>query len=370
MFNKLCSFPNLMLAAHKAAKNKRGKASTIDFIFSLESELFALQRTLTARTWKPGGYRTFRIHDPKERTISAAPFRDRVVHHALCNIIEPVFERGFIFDSYANRVGKGSHRAIERYQQYARKYPFVLKCDIRKFFPSLDHEVLKQEIRRRIWCADTLWLVDAIIDGSNPQEAVPAHFFPGDDLFTQQERRRGLPIGNLTSQFWANIYLDRFDHFVKETLRVPGYIRYVDDFVLFARDKEKLHEWRDELQQFLNRLRIVLHPDKTQIYRCADGVPFLGFQVFPYYRYVRKEKARRYRRFLKKKIRQYHAWQISPGELENALNAWLGHIRFGQSRRLEYQVYWQLLEAGIPIFKHPDGAWKVLEYRPNQGKSK
>lgn len=120
MFNKLCSFPNLMLAAHKAAKNKRGKASTIDFIFSLESELFALQRTLTARTWKPGGYRTFRIHDPKERTISAAPFRDRVVHHALCNIIEPVFERGFIFDSYANRVGKGSHRAIERFQQYAR----------------------------------------------------------------------------------------------------------------------------------------------------------------------------------------------------------------------------------------------------------
>lgn len=244
MFDHICTFPNLLLAAYKAAKNKRSKASTAEFLFRQETELLALQHALIAKTWKSGGYRTFRIHDPKERIISAAPFRDRVVHHALCNIIEPIFECGFIFDTYANRTGKGTHRAIERFQQYARKYPFVLKCDIRKFFPSLDHQVLKQEIRRRIWCPGTLWLIDAIIDSSNPQEPVPPHFFPSDDIAPLPfgggagggaERRRGLPIGNLTSQFWANVYLDRFDHFVKETLRVPGYIRYVDDFVLFAR---------------------------------------------------------------------------------------------------------------------------------------
>lgn len=356
MFDCVYSFPNLLFAAHKAAKNKRSKASTADFLFRLEPELLSIQAELANKIWSPRGYRTFRIYDPKERIISAAPFRDRVVHHALCNIIEPIFERGFIFDSYANRVGKGTHRAIERFQKYALKYPFVLKCDIRKFFPSLDHQVLKQEIRRRIWCPDTLWLIDTIIDGSNSQEDVPHHFFPGDDLFTHHERRRGLPIGNLTSQFWANVYLDRFDHFAKETLRVPGYIRYVDDFVLFADSKEQLNQWRGDLQDFLNGLRLVLHPNKTQVFRCADGVPFLGFQVFPYHCYVRKEKVRRYRRFLKKKIKQYRARQIAPDELENALNAWLGHVRFGQSERLEYQVFWQLREADIPVFQHPDGA--------------
>lgn len=158
MYRQLCSFENLCLAFRKAAKGKLKKGSVIDFSFYAEQHLFQLGTALSEKSWVPGGYDTFKIYDPKERIISAAPFEDRVVHHALCNIIEPIFERTFIYDSYANRKGKGTHAAILRYQQYARQFPYVLKCDIRKFFPSLDHEVLKSELRWRIKCPDTLWL--------------------------------------------------------------------------------------------------------------------------------------------------------------------------------------------------------------------
>ena len=228
LFEKIISFDNLLLAAKLSQKGRRYKPDVAQFHFRLEEELIDLREELLVKRYQPGAYRTFHIFDPKQRMISAAPYRDRVVHHALCQIIEPIFEQTFIYDSYANRKGKGTHKAITRYQDYAKRYPYVLKCDIRKFFPSVDHQVLKQEIRRKISCPDTLWLIDQIIDNSNHQEA-HLQWFPGDDLFSPIERKRGLPIGNLTSQFWGNVYLNRFDHFVKEELRVPGYIRYVDD---------------------------------------------------------------------------------------------------------------------------------------------
>ena len=250
----------------------------VRFHFRLEEQLFRLQEDLRSKKYHPGAYKAFIIKDPKERLISAAPYRDRVLHHALCNIIEPLFERTFIFDSYANRKGKGTHRAIERFQEYGKRFPYVLKCDIRKFFPSIDHQVLKREIRWKIQCADTLWLIDKIIDASNEQEPHEV-YFPGDDLFSTIERRRGLPIGNLTSQFWGNVYMNRFDHYIKEVLKVPGYIRYVDDFVLFSEDKAKLWEWKEQIQHYLVRLRLLLHPDKTQIYQVERGVPFFRFPI-------------------------------------------------------------------------------------------
>lgn len=360
MLTSISDWANLCQALSHARKGKKPARAMLHFLFHQERDLLQLQHELTTKTYRPGPYRAFKIHDPKERLISAAPFRDRVIHHALCQIIEPVLEKTFIYDSYANRKGKGTHQAVLRYQQYARRYPWVLKCDIRKFFPSLDHAVLKQEIRWKIWNADVLWLIDTIIDASNPQEAV-TYYFPGDDLFTPLQRRRGLPIGNLTSQFWANVYMNRFDHFVKETLRVPGYIRYVDDFVLFADSKAQIQAWMPELEKYLDGIRLKLHPNKTRIFRTADGVPFLGFRVWPYRRQVQKPKTRRYRRFLKRKISAYKAGKISPTRLENALNSWLGHIRFGHSQRLEYQVYWYLKSTGIELYKHPNGSWKVLE---------
>lgn len=292
--------------------------------------------------------------------ISAAPYRDRVVHHALCNIIEPLFERTFIFDSYANRKGKGTHRAIRRYQYYAQRYPYVLKCDIRKFFPSIDHHILKQELARKIKCKQTRWLMDLIVDHSNPQET-HLQWFPGDSLFSPVERRKGLPIGNLTSQFWGNVYLNRFDHFVKEQLQVPGYIRYVDDFVLFGENKQQLNNWKRDIQNHLALLRLIPHPNKTQIHQSQEGVPFLGFQVFPHYCYVRKVKIKRYRRYLKRTLDQKAVGLISPQQLEDQLNAWLGHVRFGQHKRLEYNIFWYLRRRGVELHSTPCDSWRVLE---------
>ena len=213
---------------------KRRGPGPAAFLANLETEVLALERELRAGTWRPGGYVSFEVRDPKRRMISAAPFRDRVVHHAVHAVIAPLFERGFIGHTYANRAGKGTHRAVARYEWLRDRHRHVLRGDIYRYFPAIDHEVLKADLRRRIACQRTLAVLDHIVDASNPQE--PVHlYYPGDDLFTPFERRRGLPIGNLTSQLFANVYLDRFDHFVTEVLRAP-YLRYVDDFALFADD--------------------------------------------------------------------------------------------------------------------------------------
>jgi len=241
MYSQLVSWDNLYLAYRKAAKGKRGKPSAARFEYRLEDNLIQLQQELLTKTYRPGQYHSFYIHEPKRRLISAAPFRDRVVHHALCNLIAPLFERSFISDSYANREGKGTHRALDRAQQFARRYRYVLQCDIRQFFPSIDHAILRDILVRKIDDPDVMWLVDLILEsgvGVLSKEYKMA-YFPGDDLFAIN-RPRGLPIGNLTSQFWANCYLNPFDHFVKRELHCQGYLRYVDDSLFFGDDKHIL----------------------------------------------------------------------------------------------------------------------------------
>ena len=246
LWDRMISFESLLHAAHAAARGKRFKPGVARFVFDLERQLLLLHEELASKTYRPGPYRTFTIYEGKTRQISAAPFRDRVVHHALTGVLEPIFERSFIFDSYACRKGKGTHAAVDRCQQFARRYRYVLKADVRKFFPSIDHQILKTLITRKIKDPDVLWLVGLIIDHSNPQDPV-LMWFPGDDLFTPTERRRGLPLGNQTSQFFANVYLDPLDHFVCDRLG-SSYVRYVDDFLVFADDKRRLHEVRVEIE--------------------------------------------------------------------------------------------------------------------------
>src|ERR1700677_504787 len=229
--DRIANFRALHEAARRAVKGKRKKPAAASFRSNLERELLSLERQLRSGEYRPGRYTAFEIAAPKKRIVSAAPFRDRVVHHALCAVVEPIFEAGFIDHSFANRTGKGTHAAIAAYERYRDRHAHVLRADIYRYFPAIDHAILKSEFRRRIACAPTLALLDAIVDGSNAQEPVEI-YFEGDDLFTPSQRRRGLPIGNLTSQFFANVYLDRFDHFVTEVLRAP-YVRYVDDFALF-----------------------------------------------------------------------------------------------------------------------------------------
>jgi retron-type reverse transcriptase len=333
LWERLTSFSNLIEAARRAALGKRNLHYVVRFEFNLERELSRLREDLLDRSYAPVGYRTFYIHDPKRRLISAAPFRDRVVHHALCQVIEPVFERGFIFHSYASRKGKGTHAAVERLQGFVRRFPWVFQCDVARFFPSIDHEILKAGIARRIKDPAVLWLAERIIDASNPQEPV-CNWFPGDNLFTPVERPHGLPIGNQTSQFFANVYLDSFDHFVVEKLCAPAYIRYVDDFVILARDKSWLLDAREKCREFLGSLRLKMHPRKCVIFPAAEGTRFLGYRVFADYRLLPRSNVVGFLRRMRRLQRKYAAEEVEARDITRRVVAWIGHAAHADTFRL------------------------------------
>jgi len=337
LFQRITSFPNLLQAARLASRGKRFRPNVAAFALDLESELHQLQHELISRSYRPGPYRTFLIHDKKPRFISAAPFRDRVVHHALCQVIESIFDRSFLYDSYACRKGKGTHAAVDRASCYARRFRYVLKCDVEKYFPSIDHAILLDLIAERIWDEGALWLTRTILEGSNPQPDA-LRYFPGDDLFAPFERRRGIPIGNQTSQFFANIYLDKLDHYAKETLRVPGYVRYVDDFLLFDDDKHRLHEHRAAIEDFLMRLRLRLHPRKCFVAPVATGFTFLGYRMFPTLRRLDAANVRRFKR----RLRQYHQavveGRMSDSQRRDCIRSWIAHARHADTARLRRRI--------------------------------
>ena len=339
LFAGIANFAALRAAAQRAAAGKRGKPGAAAFLANLEKEVLRLERELRAGSWRPGGYVTIELHEPKHRIVSAAPFPDRVVHHALCAVVEPFFERGFIFDSYANRKGKGTHRAVARYEQFRDRYRHVLRCDIWRYFPAIDHEVLKHDLRRRVACERTLRLIDAIIDGSNAQE--PVHrYFAGDHLFAPFERRRGLPIGNLTSQFFANAYLDGLDHFVREVLREPGYLRYVDDFALFHDDPAVLGGGRETLAQYLGRRRLALHPAKTWIGSTSEPAEFLGFVLLPGgRRRLPEDNVRRMRNRLRGLRDRWRAGTVSTTDVRSRVEAWIAHAEHADTWRLRQAIF-------------------------------
>jgi len=340
LFEKICSFENLYLASRKAEKDKRFRHEVAVFNARRVENLLEIEHLLRTGTYPFGKYRTFKIRHPKPRVISAAPYRDRVVHHALINIIGPLFERKFIHDSYANRKNKGTHAALDRCTYYARRYRYVLQMDIRKYFPSIDHEILLDEIARTIRCRLTLQLIEQIIVNSNPQEA--AHFyFPGDGFFTPFERRKGLPIGNLTSQFFANVYLNRCDHFIKEDLRSPGYARYVDDLLVFSDDKEWLKVCKESSRVFLYQWRLQLNPKKAVIYPVRQGITFLGFRVFPTHRLLLQCGVKRAHQRLRGLSRGYRSGKISWEKVNNSMQAWLGHVIHSDTWRLRQTLFRQ-----------------------------
>jgi len=303
-----------------------------------------LQDELIEKTYLPGPYKEFHISEPKLRLISAAPYRDRVVHHALCNIIEPIFDKTFIHDSYACRKGKGTHRAIDRFQLFARKTRYVLKCDIVKYFPSIDHEILYDLIERKIGCKDTLWLIRLIIDHSNEQESV-LHYFKGDDLFTPIQRRIGIPIGNLTSQFFANIYLNGMDHFIKEELRCRYYIRYVDDFVILDDTKDQLHDVRRKIDHYLGKLRLKLHPRKSHVYPVNEGTLFLGFSIWPHGCRLDRANIRRFKQRVKRMQQEYAEGRLSFEQVAASIQSWVAHASYGRTWHLREHLFRDIVFA-------------------------
>jgi RNA-directed DNA polymerase len=342
----IIDFENLLLAARQAQRGKRYRPNVLDFNYHLDRELLRLQRELSDKSYKPGKYRTFSIFDPKPRMISAAPYRDRVIHHALCNVIMPLLEPSLIADTYANRTGYGSHRALKRFTHFACTSQYVLQCDIRKYFPSIDLEILKGLLRRKIKCPDTLWLIDTIIDASNPQGQEPV-YFPGDDLLTPLQRRKGLPIGNLTSQLFANLYLSPFDHFVKEQLKVQKYLRYVDDFALFSDDRAFLATARLALEDYLNGLRLKIHPIKSQLFATRQGANFVGFRVLPSGEAfpravcirVRTRNLRRARGRLREMQQAYTSGELTLPALTQRLQSWEAHLLHGDTYHLRRDIF-------------------------------
>jgi len=341
LYSEIINFENILLSSRQAQKGKRFRDNVLDFNYHLETELIRLQKQLTDKTYQPGAYRTFCLTNPKSRLISAAPYRDRVVHHALCNIIVPIFERTFVADSYANRLGFGTHRALNKFTHFARNSRYVLQCDIRKYFPSIDHIILKELIRRKIKCADTLWLIDTIIDNSNEQEIV-IDYFPGDDLLTPVSRRRGLPIGNLTSQFFSNIMLNNFDHFVKEQLKISKYVRYVDDFALFSDDRKLLADARLAIEEYLTKLRLKIHPVKSQLFETKIGASFLGFRVFSDRIRVRNSNLHQARRRLKRLQIDYAQGRIELYQVTQSIRSWIAHLEHGNTWQLRKQIFTSL----------------------------
>lgn len=324
---QLTTWQNLTLAYQSASRGKRGHAPAAEFEMLLADNLLNLQEELNRKDYQPGKYHSFYVHEPKKRLISAAPFRDRVVHHALCNITTPYFEKRFIPTSYANRVGKGTHRALDECQRLARRYKYVLQCDVKQFFPSIDHALLKNGLQNMLLDNSALWLIERILASGVGvlSEEYTMVYFAGDDLFALH-RPRGLPIGNLTSQWWANCYLNQLDQFVKRELSCKAYLRYVDDFLLFADDKQTLWNWRKEVVGQLKSLRLTIHEERALPRPVTDGIKFLGFVHYPEKRLLKREKGIAYQRKLKRLL------NVAPeGTLKASVQGWVNHLRYGDT---------------------------------------
>ncbi len=285
IYDDIISVENLLKAWREFQKDKRKRKDVERFSVHLTDNIFALHRELMDKTYRHGPYKAFKINDPKPRDIHKATVRDRLLHHAIYRILYPYFDPKFIFDSFSCRRSKGTHRAINRFRDYARKVSqnhtrtvWVLKCDIRKFFANIDHAILEDILRKRIGNEDVVMLLSRVIESFN----------------TKGKLGVGLPLGNLTSQLLVNIYMNEFDHFLKRNLKIQYCVRYADDFVILHENKKYLENILPRISEFLeSKLRLSLHPDKVFMRTIASGVDFLGWVHFPHHRVPRTSTRRR-----------------------------------------------------------------------------
>ncbi|WP_020613211.1 reverse transcriptase/maturase family protein [Sediminispirochaeta bajacaliforniensis] len=343
LYPQIYSFEALHEAYRKARKGKRYQNEVVRFTAGLEEELIQLQNELIWEEYDTSGYRLFTVHEPKTRVVASLPFRHRVVHHSIVSVIEPIWEVRFIKDSYACRPGKGTHAGADTAERMMRKVRrehgavYALKADISKYFPSVDHEILKRLLRKRIACKPTLRLLDNIIDSYVEEGAC---------------RPRGIPIGNLTSQLFANIYLHELDKFVKYDLRERHYVRYMDDFVILHHDKQHLQDLRRRIEGFLQD-RLLLHTNgKTQVFplRRFGGRPldFLGYRIWPTHRKLRKDSVKRMRKRLKRLAAEYKYGRIDIDRVRAAVHSWIAHSSHANTFRLRRQVMSEVVFVSRP----------------------
>ncbi len=313
---------------------KRGKTSKADvqqFEFNLEDNLFKLHYELKNKTYQHSHYTAFNVCDPKLRRIHKAIVRDRVLHHAIFRILYPIFDKNFIFDSYSCRIGKGTHRAVNRLENFTNKLSknnskniFALKCDVKKFFDSINQEILLKLIKDRIKDEEVVWLIEAIIRS-----------FP-----------EGLPLGNVTSQLFANIYLNELDKFAKHNLKEKYYLRYCDDFIILSENREHLIYSVSEFDSFLqNKLKLNLHPNKIIIRKYRQGIDFLGYVVLPHRRVLRIKTKKRIIKKTKGKRSDLQSEIISEESFNQSLQAYLGVLKHCEGWEIEKEIA-SLLDSG------------------------
>lgn len=295
-YDDLIILENLFLSWREFKKGKIKRKDVLEFEFNLEDNIFQLYQELNAKTYKHSKYSSFYVQDPKLRHIHKADIRDRIVHHLISKYLNRIYDKTFIFDSYSCRLNKGTHKAVNRIRQLSLKQGennkinfYCLKCDIKRFFDSIDHDILIVILKRKIKDKDILSLITEVISSF------------------QTEKGRGIPLGNLTSQYFANIYLNDLDYFIKHKLKAKHYIRYTDDFLILDRNREYLENLIIPIEKFLkNRLNLLLHPDKIMIRKHNQGIDFLGYVTLPYCRVLRtKTKKRMFRKVNQKNIQSY-----------------------------------------------------------------
>jgi len=318
IYDDIVSLENLLVSWQEFLRGKRKRKDVAEFSLKFTDSIIQLHRDLAERNYQHGPYFPFKITDPKPRDIHKANLRDRVVHHAIYRILCPFFDKKFIFDSYSCRKNKGTHRAMDRFHQFGTKVSrnstrtaWVLKCDVRKFFASIDHKILKEILNKHIEDTNTLSLLGKVIDSFS----------------TKNKESVGIPLGNLTSQLLVNIYMNEFDQFVKRKLKARYYIRYADDFLILSEDKNHLEELVPQISEFLEtELKLTLHPNKLFIKTLASGVDFLGWITFPCHRIPRTSTKRR---MFKK---------LSNNKSKETLNSYLGLLSHGNTYELTQKI--------------------------------
>ena len=309
-------------------QGKRRRMDILQFEKNLEQEIFKLHRHLKNKAYVHDPYADFYIHDPKRRHVHKATVRDRILHHTVFKILNPIYEPTFIARSFSCRIGKGTHKGILAMEYMIGKISknnthscYVLKCDIRKFFDTIDHGVLLGILRRKIKDDETTWLLEKIVGSFTSGYA---------DLFSP----KGVPIGNLTSQLFANVYMNEFDQFMKHELKVEYYARYTDDFIVVSDDEGYLENLIGRISLFLrSSLKLALHPGKVSITKYGQGVDFLGYVAFPHHKQIRKRTWRRILRKFEERISMHKNGSITKENLDQTIQSYLGVLSHGDSYR-------------------------------------
>ena len=334
LYVELCLLKNLELAYRKARKRKSKKPYVIEFEKNLQQELKDLKHELELQMYQPRPLKRFIVRDPKTRTIHSSSFRDRVVYHALVNVLDPIFERIFIHDSYASRKNKGTRNAVERFDKFKREVSrngalvkdafvnnlvkgYVFKADIKRYFDNVDHEILIRIVKKKIIDEKVIWLIKRILTN-----------------FDSKIGGKGMPLGNLTSQFFANVYLNHLDYFVKHKLKAKYYLRYVDDFVILHENRTVLENYKEKISNYLKNLRLELHPDKSKITELRDGITFLGYRVFYHYKLLRKSNLRKFNNNFSKKLDKCKNGSMTKEKLKGSIQGWFGYAMWANTYKL------------------------------------